>query len=67
LQIYIEIELREVGLGVVDLNHLGQDMYQWLALVNKVIQFMFLKTRGFLDQVKMCLILVGLDKRKCVK
>jgi hypothetical protein len=63
----IEIELREAGHGVVDLIHLVQDKYQPLEVVNTVINFIFLKTREFLDQVKMCLILVRSVKRKCVR
>jgi hypothetical protein len=39
LQIYKEMELRDVGRGVVDLIHLVQDRYQWLAFVNLVMKF----------------------------
>jgi hypothetical protein len=33
----IKMDLREIGWGVMDWIHMGQDRYQWMALVNKVM------------------------------
>jgi hypothetical protein len=34
---YIKMDLREIGWGGMDFIHLAQDMDQWKALVNTVI------------------------------
>jgi hypothetical protein len=37
----IRMDLREIGWDGMDWFHLAQDMDQWRALVNKVINFWF--------------------------
>ena len=48
----IKLNLHEVGCGGMGLRHLAQDKGSWQNLVKAVMNYRFLKSREFLNQLR---------------